>query len=485
MAAAKAWCVMAETLWSARELEEIFGLPEGGAMPEGVAGISIDTRSLLPGDLFFAIKGERTDGHDYIGQAFAAGAALAIVRSGFDGAADGPLLRVADTLEALNLLARAGRARSGARIIAVTGSVGKTGTKEMLRLMLGRLGKVHASDKSYNNHWGVPLSLARLPRAADYAVFEIGMNHAGEITPLAGLVRPHAAIITKVAPVHLEFFSGIEAIAEAKAEIFQGLEPGGTAILNADDDQFPPLEARAREQGAARIVRFGRKAGAEARLLAAASAPGSRVEAEILGERIAYRIGAPGDHLAMNSVAALAAVKLLGGDIERAAAALAEFGAPAGRGAQTVHEIAGGSFVLIDEAYNANPASMTAALAVLGSLPRARAARRIAVLGDMLELGALSDALHESLTGAIEAAGIDVVFCCGPHMAALFSALPEPKRGGWAENSDGLKDRLLSAIRPGDAVMIKGSLGSRMGPVVEAIKEKFPRAGGAEDVAAA
>jgi UDP-N-acetylmuramoyl-tripeptide--D-alanyl-D-alanine ligase len=477
---------MAETLWSARELEEIFGAAEGGAMPEGVAGISIDTRSLRAGELFFAIKGERTDGHDYIGQAFAAGAALAIVRSGFDGSADGPLLRVADTLEALNMLARAGRARSGARIIAVTGSVGKTGTKEMLRLMLGRLGKVHASDKSYNNHWGVPLSLARLPREADYAVFEIGMNHPGEITPLAGLVRPHAAIITKIAPVHLEFFAGIEAIAEAKAEIFQGLEPGGAAILNADDEQFGLLEARAREQGVARIVRFGGKAGAEARLLAAAPAEaGSRVEAEILGERIAYRIGAPGDHLAMNSVAALAAVKLLGGDIERAAAALAEFGAPAGRGAQTVHEIAGGSFVLIDEAYNANPASMTAALAVLGSLPRARAARRVAVLGDMLELGALSDTLHESLAAAIEAAGIDTVFCCGPHMAALFAALPEAKRGAWSENSDGLKDGLLSAIRAGDALMIKGSLGSRMGPVVEAIKQKFPRAGGAEDVAAA
>jgi UDP-N-acetylmuramoyl-tripeptide--D-alanyl-D-alanine ligase len=477
---------MAETLWSARELEAIFGPAEGGAMPEGVSGISIDTRTLRPGDLFFAIKGDRTDGHTYVEQAFANGAALAVVEHGFDGAANGPVLRVSDTLEALNGLARAGRARSTARIVAVTGSVGKTGTKEMLRLLFGRLGVVHASDKSYNNHWGVPLSLARLPREADYAVFEIGMNHAGEITPLTRLVRPHAAIITKVAPVHIEFFDGIEAIAEAKAEIFQGLEPGGAAILNRDDDQFRRLEARAREQAAARIVGFGGNSGAEARLLASHAADaGSEVEADILGERIAYRIGAPGDHLAMNSVAALAAVKILGGDIGRAAAALAEFGAPPGRGAQSVHKAADGTFRLIDEAYNANPASMSAALAVLGGLPRVRAMRRVAVLGDMLELGARSDALHESLAAAIQAAEIDTVFCCGPHMAALFAVLPEPQRGAWAENADGLRDTLLSAIRPGDAVMIKGSLGSRMGLIVEAIKQKFPRGDGIENVAAA
>jgi len=457
----------------------VIGPASGGAMPAGVTGVSIDTRTLQPGDLFFAIKGDRTDGHAYVGQAFDAGATLAVVEEGFDGeTSGGPLLRVSDTLEALNRLGRAGRARSRAQIVAVTGSVGKTGTKEMLRLMFARVGRVHASDKSYNNHWGVPLSLARLPREADYAVFEIGMNHPGEITPLTTLVRPHAAIITTVAPVHIEYFDGIEAVAEAKAEIFQGLERGGAAILNRDNGQFQRLAARAKENGAGRIVGFGTDAGAEARLLSMSAAdPGSEIRADILGQALTYRLGAPGQHLAMNSLAALAVVKLFGADLERAAAGLAEFGAPAGRGAQSVHETTGGTFLLIDEAYNANPASMTAALAVLGSLPRTRAKRRIAVLGDMLELGIESDAFHEGLSAAIEAAWIDVLFCCGPHMAALFAATPEANRGAWTENSDELKPLLLGAIRPGDAVMVKGSLGSRMGLIVEAIKQTYPQCG--------
>ena len=305
---------MAETLWTGEELGEIFGPPAGGAMPAGIAGISIDTRTLKAGDAFFAIKGERTDGHNFVAQAFAAGAALAVVAEDFEGKAAGPLFRVPDTLAALNQLAKAARARASGRIIAVTGSVGKTGTKEMLRLMLGALGRVHASDKSYNNHWGVPLSLARMPRDADYAVFEIGMNHAGEITPLTLLVRPHVAIITTIATVHMEFFASIEAIAEAKAEIFAGLEPGGAAVLNRDIAQFDLLAARAKAQGAGTIVGFGRDAEAEARLIALEAADGgSMIEAAILGEALTYQLGAPGEHLAMNSLAALAAVKLAGG----------------------------------------------------------------------------------------------------------------------------------------------------------------------------
>jgi UDP-N-acetylmuramoyl-tripeptide--D-alanyl-D-alanine ligase len=470
---------MADALWTSGELGEIFGPPSGGAMPAGVSGISIDTRTLQAGDAFFAISGDRTDGHNYLTQAFAAGAALAVVSQDFDGTAAGPLLRVADTLVALTKLAEAARARSKAQIIAVTGSVGKTGTKEMLRLMLGSLGQVHASDKSYNNHWGVPLSLARLPRSADYAVFEIGMNHAGEITPLTKLVRPHAAIITTVAPVHLEFFSGIEAIAEAKAEIFEGLEAGGAAILNRDNDQFALLAERATAHGVGRIVGFGRNAASEARLIALeAGDSGSIVEADILGESITFELGAPGEHLAMNSLAALAAVKLAGGAIGRAAAALAEFGAPAGRGAQSVHRIAGGRFLLIDESYNANPASVRAALKVLGGIPPHLATRRIAVLGDMLELGEQSDAMHAALAGPVKAAGIDRVYCCGAHMEALFDALDDALQGGWSEDSDGLKDTLPAAIRAGDAIMIKGSLGSRMGLLVNAIKDRFPLLGG-------
>ncbi len=476
---------MAEALWTAAELKENFGPASSGAMPEAVGGISIDTRTLQPGDLFFAIEGDRTDGHNFIAQAFDAGAALAVVKETYDGAAHGPLLRVPDTLEALNRLGRAGRERSKAQIVAVTGSVGKTGTKEMLRLMFARLGRVHVSDKSYNNHWGVPLSLARLPRDADYAVFEIGMNHAGEITPLTKMVRPHAAIVTTIAPVHIEFFDSIEGIAEAKAEIFQGLEPGGIAILNRDNEFFALLAERAKDHGAGRIIGFGRAEDAASRLITLTVEDGaSCVEADCLGTRLSYRIGAPGEHLAMNSLAALAAVATFGGDPIRAASALSAFGAPAGRGAQTVHEIASGTFVLIDESYNANPASMVAAFKVLGSLPESRATRRLAILGDMLELGEQSASLHAKLAEALIADGIDKVYCCGQHMKALFSALPEEIRGAWAAGSEQLRDTVLHAIQPGDAVMIKGSLGSRMGLLVEAVKQRYPERAQPERTAA-
>jgi len=478
---------MAETLWTAEELLTVYGGDTvSGVLPESAGGVSIDTRTLAPGDIFFAIKGDRTDGHAYIEQAFAAGAALAVVAGEYHGGQPGPLIRVGDTLEALRELARAARARSTGRIIAVTGSVGKTGTKEMLRLMLAQLGAVHASDKSYNNHWGVPLSLARLSREADYAVFEIGMNHAGEITPLTRLVRPHAAIITTVAPVHIEFFDSVEGIADAKAEIFAGVEPGGAAILNRDNEHYAQLERRAREAGLERIIRFGRDADSDARLVSLnADSAGSQIEADCLGESVTYRIGAPGEHLAMNALAALAAIKAVGADAARAATALAGFGAPAGRGAQSMHEINGGAFRLIDEAYNANPASVTAALSVLGGLPRESVTRRIAVLGDMLELGGQSEALHRGLAGAIEAAQIDTVYCCGPHMAALFGALPEPRKGAWAATSDELRDTLLGAIAPGDAMMVKGSLGSRMGLIVDAIRQTYPQSAPAEKPAAA
>jgi UDP-N-acetylmuramoyl-tripeptide--D-alanyl-D-alanine ligase len=462
---------MSEPLWTRDELLAAIDGEYVGALPAGITGISIDTRTLSPGELFFAIKGEHTDGHDYVEKAFAAGAALAIVSRDFRGDASGPFLRVADTLEALNALGRAGRDRSKARVIAVTGSVGKTGTKEMLRLMLGRLGSVHASDKSYNNHWGVPLSLARLPRDTAWAVFEIGMNHAGEITPLTKMVRPHAAIVTTIAPAHMEAFASVEAIAEAKAEIFLGLAQGGAAILNKDNQHFDLLSTRAREGGAGRIIGFGRSRDAEARLEnITADATGSVVAASLLGEAISYRLGAPGEHLAMNSLAALAAVGALEGHVAQAAEALEGFGAPVGRGAQSVHGIAGGDFRLIDESYNANPVSMAAALAVLNT---AANGRKIAVLGDMLELGPQSGEMHRGLASPIAEAGVDLVFCCGPEMRGLFEALPEARRGAWSEQSAGLKDALLAALRPADTVMIKGSLGSRMGLLVEAIKQQF------------
>jgi UDP-N-acetylmuramoyl-tripeptide--D-alanyl-D-alanine ligase len=467
---------MRKPLWTGNELLEICGLPTGGDLPGEVTGVSIDTRTLQPGELFFAIQGDRTDGHDYLEQAFAAGAAAAVVDYQRGLGASGPLLQVTDTLEALRRLARAARARSDARIVAVTGSVGKTSTKEMLRLMLGRIGTVHASDKSYNNHWGVPLSLARLPRDADYAVFEIGMNHPGEIVPLTQLVRPHVAVITTVAPVHIEFFDSVESIARAKAEIFEGVE-GGQAILNRDNEFFPLLVQLAADASVYGCIGFGSAEDAEWRLEAIEpQGGGSRIIArDVRGARaITYRLGAPGEHLAMNSVAALAAVDALGGDAEQAAKALIGFTAPDGRGAQSLRRIEGGTFLLIDEAYNANPASVGAALKVLGGLSRQSAGRRVAVLGDMLELGARSDALHAALAAAIEAEGIDTVYCCGPHMHALFEALPEARRGGWAESSEALRDTLLGALRSGDAVTVKGSLGSRMGLIVEAIKTTYP-----------
>lgn len=473
---------MSEPLWTRDELAAAIAGEEVGSMPRGITGISIDTRTIQPGELFFAIQGEHTDGHDYVDQAFAAGAALAIVGRQFRGNTTGPFIRVPDTLEALNDLGRAGRARSAARIIAVTGSVGKTGSKEMLRLMLGRLGRVHASDKSYNNHWGVPLSLARLPRDAEYAVFEIGMNHAGEITPLTRMVRPHAAIVTTVAPVHMAFFRDIEEIAEAKAEIFRGLEREGTAILNLDNEFYYLLADRAHENGAARIVSFGTGEDADARLISLGSdATGSVVEAQILDRHLTYRLGAPGEHLAMNSLGALAGVKVLGGDVVKAAAALAEFGAPVGRGAQSVHDISGGRFRLIDESYNANPASMAAALDVLGTVAEGR---KLAVLGDMLELGETSAELHRDLQMPIASAGVDLVFSCGDGMRGLHDALPALCQGGWAQDSASLKDTLIASLKPGDTVMVKGSLGSKMGLIVEAIKREFPLTTGTTTVAA-
>jgi UDP-N-acetylmuramoyl-tripeptide--D-alanyl-D-alanine ligase len=477
---------MTEPLWTAAELTQVFGPASGGTMPDAT-GVSIDTRTLQPGDLFFAIQGDRTDGHDYIEQAFAAGAAAAVVARDV-AAAKGPLIVVADTLKALETLGGAARARSQAQIAAVTGSVGKTSTKEMLRLMLSELGATHAAEKSYNNHWGVPLTLARLPRDADYAVFEIGMNHAGEITPLTRMVRPHVAIVTTVAPVHIEFFASVEAIAEAKAEIFLGLGPRGAAVINRDSEFFALLARRAADAGAARCLGFGRSEQADWRLAGIKPVEqGSEVEAYYTpaGVPLSFALGAPGEHLAANAVGALAVVEALGCDPEQAAVALTRFGAPKGRGAQSEHDIEGGTLLLLDEAYNANPASMEAALKVLGSLPGPRATRRIAVLGDMLELGAQGEALHRALSPVIEAQHIDRVFCCGPQMATLYAALPDARRGAWAATSEELKGEVLTALRAGDAVTVKGSLGSRMGLIVEAIKQTYPPRSGPGTTAAA
>lgn len=467
---------MADPLWTIGEaIAACDGRPDGD-MDQGAAlsSVSIDTRTLEPDALFVAIRGDNRDGHDYVAKAFAAGAGAALVAEDAQIEATGSLIRVADTLTGLERLGRSARGRTGAAVIAVTGSVGKTGTKEALRLALAASGSVHASDKSYNNHWGVPLSLANMARETRYGVFEVGMNHPGEIEPLTKMIRPHVAIVTTVEPVHLEFFTSVEQIAEAKAEIFAGLESGGTAILNQDNPHFDLLAARAREAGVARIVAFGARGEADAQLIdMQETANGSVVRARFGGETIKYELGAPGRHLVMNSLAVLAAVTAVGGDLEQAAAALADYSVQKGRGAREVFALPDGSVMLIDESYNANPASMRAALAALGAVSRASHPRRIAVLGDMLELGDSSKDLHADLAGPLDDADVDVVFACGPCMHALFEALPAKRRGVYAETSQGLVDALVEAVRAGDVVMIKGSLGSRMALLVDAIRERL------------
>ena len=365
------------------------------------------------------------------------------------------------------------RIRSNAQIVAVTGSVGKTGTKDALRLCLSALGATHASEKSYNNHWGVPLTLARMPKDTQYGVFEIGMNHPGEIIPLTQMVRPHVAVITTVEPVHLAQFKSIEEIAEAKAEIFRGLVPGGTAVLPRDNPHFPLLRDRAKSVGA-QLLTFGFHDEADFRCVQVDLGPkGSAVIAGHGSQRFPYKVGAPGEHFVRNSLAVLAALRALGADIMRALPALASLSAATGRGARTLLGAPDAGILLIDESYNANPASMRAALAAMATTPRQEFPRRIAVLGDMLELGDASAELHRSLKEAVDAAGVDLVFACGPMMKLLMDELAPTRRGAWADASSELMDGLLDAVRPGDVVMIKGSLGSRMAPLVAAMHARF------------
>ncbi len=464
-------------LWTIDAMAAAMRAERAGALPADVNGISIDSRTSGKGDAFFAVKGENRDGHDFVDSALKGGAGLAVVaRDQRDRFAGAPLLVVPDVLEALRNLARAARARTEARVIAVTGSVGKTGTKEALRLALSTDGETHASAASYNNHWGVPLSLARCPASTKYAVLEIGMNHAGEITPLTKLARPHVAIITGIEPVHLEYFGSLEKIADAKAEIFAGVGPGGAAVLNRDNAQFSRLAAAAKAARIERVVSFGEHKDADALLLRLSlQADCSTVEARILGQTVTYKLGAPGRHLVLNSLAVLTAVSLVGADLALAALALNNLRPASGRGTRTVLTVPGGNALLIDESYNANPASMQAAIALLGQVPVGQRGRRIAVLGDMLELGPTAAELHRALAKAIEAANVDLVFCSGPLMRALWEALPSRARGGYSETAAGLEPMVVSAIRAGDAVMVKGSLGSKMGPIVRALERQFPK----------
>ena len=467
----------ARPLWSRADVLAATG---GEALGETLGedwqatGVSIDSRSLAAGDLFVALPGPRYDGHDFVAQALTAGAAAALCQRRPDNLPpQSRLVIVPDSLAGLAALGRFARTRSEATCIAVTGSVGKTSTKEMLRHVLAAQAPAFASAASHNNHWGVPLTLARLPHEARYAVFEIGMNHPGEIRPLTRLVRPLVALVTTIAPAHVEYFpEGLAGIADAKAEIFEGLPPGGHAVINADAPMADRLIERAQAQRA-RIVTFGRSERATLRLVdCSLHATSSAVKARLGRETLDYCLSLPGEHMVMNSLGVLAAVRAAGADPVRAATAMAGLKSLKGRGLRQRLELppgthAGGAFDLIDDSYNANPTSMRAAFAVLAGANLGPGGRRIAVLGDMLELGTEAASLHHGLAQPLIAGNIDLVFCCGPAMRALYDALPTGRRGLWAPDSQSLAGLVAERLRPGDVVLVKGSLGSRMARVIE------------------
>lgn len=430
-----------------------------------------------------ARKGEVTDGHAYLAQAFAAGASAAFVRKDYvrpntPEAAGWNLIRVKDPDEALIALGQAARARFTGKVIAVTGSAGKTGTKEMLATALGALGKTHASQKSFNNHVGVPLTLALMPRDAAYAVIEMGMNHAGELSALTKQVRPHIAIVTTIEPAHIEHFGTIEKIADAKAEIFEGLTTDSAgnapiAILNCDNEMFARLKAAANATPAVRVLAFGEDEHADTRLTdCTLHADSSKITADVTGDMIRMRLNIPGRHIAQNALSVLTAIKAAGGNLNKAVAALESAQAVGGRGARITLMIDGSPppVILIDESYNANPGSMRAALDTFAMTEPAAGGKRIAVLGDMLELGKDGPQLHAALANAVLHAKVDQLFCCGPQMEALYQTLPPAWRGAHTADSKALVAPLLDAVKPGDVILVKGSLGSKMAYIVEALR---------------
>jgi len=437
------------TLWTAAELTALFGTGFD------ITGISIDTRTLQPGDLFVALSGER-DGHEFVDAALAKGAAAALVAKPMAG----NVIVVPDTLKALEKLGAAARARSTAKAVAVTGSVGKTTTKEMLRRMLSGFGDVHAAEASFNNHIGVPLTLARMPRETAFGVFEIGTNHPGEIAPLAALVRPDVAIITCVDKAHLGLMGSEEAIAREKAAIYGALMPGGTAVLPGDTAFLPLLRAAVPDACRTLVV------GEDAVLLdVREGAEASRVRADVAGAAVSFGLNAPGAHMARNALAVLATAAALRLDLPRAAAALDGFIPFAGRGTRRRVTALGGDALLLDESYNASGASMRAAFAVLALQP----GRHLAVLGDMRELGDFALSEHLALAPGLEAAA-DVVFACGEWMKALYESLPPAKQGAYAPTAAALGLLVKSALRAGDTVLVKGSFGSRMRDVILALE---------------
>lgn len=450
-------------LWTSAEIAEA----TGGTVSEpfSVSGVAFDSREVGPGDLFIALAGEMTDGHRFVDQAFVSGAAGAIVSQPVAH----PHVLVADTTAALNALGAAARARTQAQIIGVTGSVGKTGTKEALYMALDRCapGLAHRSVKSYNNHVGVPLSLARMPREARFGVFEMGMNHAGELAALTRLVRPHAAIVTAIAPAHKAFFETMDAIADAKAEIFEGLEPGGTAIIPFDSPWRDRLVIAAQRHGA-KILTFGMGEGAQVRAIDAvpANSGGTLVTVKMPEGELCLTVAQPGEHWVTNALAVLATVETVGGDLAVAGLALAELPGLPGRGERSMVAVAGGEALVIDESYNANPLSMAATLKQLG---REKGARRLAVLGAMKELGEESDAFHAALADPVRAAGVDFAILVGPEMTPLADALEGSVALAHVADAGAAAHCLQSELRAGDAVLVKGSNSVGLSRVVAAV----------------
>ncbi|MEP2028095.1 MAG: UDP-N-acetylmuramoyl-tripeptide--D-alanyl-D-alanine ligase [Paracoccaceae bacterium] len=466
-------------LWTGSEAAEATGGVTKGDWT--ASGVSIDTRTLQPGDLFVALKADR-DGHDFVAQALEKGAAAALVSHVPDSVPENsPLLIVPDVLDGLVALGSSARTRTKARVIAVTGSVGKTSTKEMLRAILRLQGKTHAAEASYNNHWGVPLTLARMPKDTDYAVIEVGMNHPGEISPLAQLARPDVVLITTVAAAHLEAFENVDEIAQEKAAIMDGLRDGGSAILNADIDQSAILRAKAKDVGA-QIVDFGEKAKDFRLDQVTLNNDTTVVQASAFGEPLLFKINTPGRHFAMNGLGALAAADALGADVALSVQGLGQWFPYKGRGVRETLVLdpveTDQTLDLLDDSYNANPTSLAAALEVLAvatvldDLGRVTKGRRIAVLGDMKELGANEAAMHCAVADLPAMKTIDVVHCIGPLMNHLFEALPESKRGVWMKTSEAFVEAgVRRHLDSGDVVLAKGSLSMKLGLIVDAIRK--------------
>jgi len=457
------------SLWRASEVADATGGKASGEAE--ILGVEIDSRRVQPGDLFIALKGPNHDAHDYVAQAFANGAAAALVHETIDAPQEAVVIEVEDTFKALQALGHAARARTQATIIGITGSVGKTSTRAMLTAAFGAYGTVHATAGNYNNHFGVPITLARMPREVDYAVIEMGMNHAGEIRELTQMAKPHVAIITAVAAVHLEFFDSVFGIADAKAEIMEGLVAGGKAVLNVDNDYFAQLSGRANELGVG-VVRFGHDEAEVQMLSSQIQGWGMDISANLAGQMLHYRIPTPGQHVAQNSLSVLGAMHALGLNPEPGAKALKHAEVVEGRGRPVTLSMDGKGCMMIDDSYNASPVSTAAAIQLLAQVVP-DGARKLVVLGDMLELGESAPELHRELSEELINAGVDQLFTCGSLMKYAFNAVPQTMQGGAFDTVEALQSALPGQIQDGDWLLVKSSHGSGMWRLAQHLQDHY------------